>query len=113
MESSGVMEKGKVGKMKVDSQRVVPFAILILMIIVLSIANENFLQLSTFRNLFQSVAATGIIAVGASFVLITGGIDFTTGYGLSTGSRFSRSSLYCFREKCTDSGTGGDKAPVS
>lgn len=93
MESSGVMEKGKVGKMKVDSQRVVPFAILILMIIVLSIANENFLQLSTFRNLFQSVAATGIIAVGASFVLITGGIDFTTGYGLSTAA-VSAGALY-------------------
>lgn len=65
-------------------QRVVPFIILALLIIVLSISSPKFLQMSTFRNLFQSVAATGIVAVGAMFVLITGGIDFTAGFGLAT-----------------------------
>lgn len=84
MESSRAIKNGKYGSIKFDQQRTVPFMILIIMIIALSVARQNFLQFSTFRNLLQSVAATGIVAVGAMFVLITGGIDFTAGYGLST-----------------------------
>lgn len=69
-----------------NMQRAVPFIILLVLIVALSIFNEHFLQLSTFQNLFQSQAATGIVAIGAMCVIITGGIDFTAGYGLATAS---------------------------
>ena len=67
-------------------QKAVPFIILLVLIVALSIFNKYFLQLSTFQNLFQSQAATGIVALGAMCVIITGGIDFTAGYGLATAS---------------------------
>lgn len=94
MESKS-MESAKSEKtfLKGDPQRAVPYMILAILIVVLSISSKNFLQVSTFRNLFQSVAATGIVAVGAMFVLITGGIDFTAGYGLATAA-VSAGALY-------------------
>lgn len=66
-----------------SKQYIIPLAILIIMIVVLSIANNEFLQVSTFSNLFQSVAPVGIVAIGAMCVIITGGIDFTSGHGLA------------------------------
>lgn len=62
---------------------IIPLFVLIAMIIVLSFANKNFMQISTFTNLFQSVAPMGIVAIGAMFVIITAGIDFTSGFGLA------------------------------
>lgn len=71
---------------KLNMQAAVPFIILVVLIVVLSVFNRYFLQLSTFQNLLQSQAATGIVAIGAMCVIITGGIDFTAGYGLATAS---------------------------
>lgn len=64
-------------------QEFIPMLVLLILIIILSIANSNFLQISTFTNLFQSVAPMGIVALGAMFVIITSGIDFTSGFGLA------------------------------
>ena len=69
-----------------DMQKAVPYITLLVLVVILSLYNEHFLQLSTFQNLLQSQAATGIVAIGAMCVIITGGIDFTTGYGLATAS---------------------------
>ena len=88
-------EKRSFIRTQIDLQRAVPYIILALLAIVLSVSNSNFLQISTFRNLFQSVSATGIVAVGAMLVLITGGIDFTTQYGLSVAA-VSAGSLYVY-----------------
>lgn len=88
-------EKRSFIRTQIDLQRAVPYIILALLAIVLSVSNSNFLQISTFRNLFQSVSATGIVAVGAMLVLITGGIDFTTQYGLSVAA-VSVGSLYVY-----------------
>ncbi len=71
-------------KRGVDTQRLIPIVILVAMVVFLSIANPNFLSIVSLRNLLSSVAATGIVAVGAMCVIITGGIDFTSGYGLAT-----------------------------
>lgn len=84
MERLTTVEAQKGRAKAIDTQRAVPLVILFFLIIVLSVMNPNFLQIATFRNLFQSVAATGIVAVGAMFVITTAGIDFTAGYGLST-----------------------------
>jgi ribose/xylose/arabinose/galactoside ABC-type transport system permease subunit len=69
---------------KIDKTKAVPAAIFFTLVAILSFANDQFLQIATFRNLFQSVAPVGIVAIGAMCVIITGGIDFTAGYGLAT-----------------------------
>ena len=57
-----------------DMQKAVPYITLLVLVVILSLYNEHFLQLSTFQNLLQSQAATGIVAIGAMCVIITGGI---------------------------------------
>ena len=57
-----------------DIQKAVPYISLLVLVVILSLYNEHFLQLSTFQNLLQSQAATGIVAIGAMCVIITGGI---------------------------------------
>lgn len=51
----------------------------IIMIIIFSVASENFLKMNTLWTILRQVAITGIIAVGMTFVLLTGGIDLSVG----------------------------------
>jgi len=71
-------DKGKINISKYTS-----LMILILMVVLMSIFSKQFLQILTFKNLMQQVSAVGIVSIGAMFVIITGGIDFTAGYGLA------------------------------
>lgn len=57
--------------------------ILVILVALLSILNENFLKILTFKNLMQQISPVGIVSIGAMLVIITGGIDFTAGYGLA------------------------------
>jgi len=70
-------------KPKFTLQRFVPLIMLIGIYAVFSILSPAFLQWNTVYNLMQQNSILGIIALGAMFVLITGGIDFTSGYGLA------------------------------
>jgi len=55
-------------------------AILLLLFIgVASLLSPNFLTFSNAVNIFQSYASIGIIALGMTFVVITGGIDLSVG----------------------------------
>ncbi len=60
-----------------------PLLILIVLVIIISILNKEFLSLQTLSNLLQQVSAVGIVALGAMIVIICGGIDFTAGNGLA------------------------------
>ena len=55
-----------------------PFSILLLAVI-LSIASPYFFSIRNFMNLLLSVAVLGIVAVGQTFVILTGGIDLSVG----------------------------------
>lgn len=68
---------------RVPTQRWVALGILILLVIVISIANPRFLEWDNINGIFQQVAAMGIVSLGAMMVLITGGIDFSSGAGLA------------------------------
>ena len=52
-------------------------------LLILTIANKNFLTGQSIYNLLSQVAALGIVALGSMLVLLTAGIDFTAGFGLS------------------------------
>ncbi|MCA0252794.1 MAG: ABC transporter permease [Actinobacteria bacterium] len=68
---------------RIDVQSLVPVATLVVMVVVLSALNPAFLSVGTALNLMAQVSVVGIVALGATMVLITAGIDFTTGYGLA------------------------------
>ena len=55
------------------------FIVLIILIIFFSIASSSFLQLSTLTMVAKHVALYGILALGMTFVIITGGIDLSVG----------------------------------
>lgn len=52
---------------------------LILLVLVICIMNPRFLQISNLRNVFTQVSVNAIIAVGMTFVILTGGIDLSVG----------------------------------
>jgi ribose/xylose/arabinose/galactoside ABC-type transport system permease subunit len=79
----GTVEKNIKVRKKIDLQRRVPLFLLLMLVIVLSIANSNFLSLQAMYNLLLQISSIGIVALGAMIVLITAGIDFTAGYGMS------------------------------
>lgn len=55
------------------------FIVLILLIIFFSIVKDNFLDPSTVTMIAKHVALYGILALGMTFVIITGGIDLSVG----------------------------------
>lgn len=70
--SKGVLPKGAF-------QQVLAFASLLLLVIFFSIASSNFLQYSNLIGILLSTAVIGVLALGATFVIITGGIDLSVG----------------------------------
>jgi len=53
--------------------------VMFLMILIFSIFSKNFFTANTLFTILKKVAITGIISVGMTFVLLTGGIDLSVG----------------------------------
>lgn len=53
--------------------------ILIAIMIVLSIANSNFLTVKNIMNILRQVSVTGVIGLGMTLVIVTSGIDLSAG----------------------------------
>lgn len=53
--------------------------VLILLFALFSIISDRFFSTSTFFTIMKQVAVTGIISVGMTFVMLTGGIDLSVG----------------------------------
>jgi ribose transport system permease protein len=60
-------------------QRLLAFAGLIVMFIVFSLASPNFFQFSNIVGILLATAVNGVLALGATFVIITAGIDLSVG----------------------------------
>lgn len=60
--------------------------ILIAMILVLWLLNDKFLSFNNFTNLLRQTAIIGVLAVGMTFVIISGGIDLSVGSVLAFSS---------------------------
>ncbi len=67
----------------IPAQRWVTVGILVVLVIGINLVNPLFLTWNNINGIFQQISAMGIIALGAMVVLISGGIDFTTGTGLA------------------------------
>ena len=53
--------------------------IFLLVVVIASALSENFLTATNISNLFQQAAVTGVVAVGMTFVILTGNIDLSVG----------------------------------
>ena len=60
-------------------QRLLAFGALILIIVVFSLASPNFLQFDNVVGILLATTVTGVLALGVTFVIITGGIDLSIG----------------------------------
>ncbi|MBO6507737.1 MAG: ABC transporter permease [Roseibium sp.] len=60
-------------------QKLLAFASLIMLLIGFSIASPNFMQTSNMIAILQATSVNGVLAVAATLVIITGGIDLSVG----------------------------------
>ncbi|PTH58469.1 ABC transporter permease subunit [Staphylococcus agnetis] len=67
-------------------EKLIPFLGLILLIIMISVLNPAFLDLSNLLYLLRQISINGLIAFGMTFVILTGGIDLSVGSILALSS---------------------------
>ncbi|MBP1853043.1 ABC transporter permease [Rhizobium halophytocola] len=60
-------------------QKLLAFASLVVLIIVFSLASPNFMQMSNMIAILQATSVNGVLAIAATLVIITGGIDLSVG----------------------------------
>src|ERR1700687_1591604 len=60
-------------------QRVLAFGALLALFIVFSVASPNFLQFDNMVGILLATSVNGVLALGVTFVIITGGIDLSGG----------------------------------
>jgi ribose transport system permease protein len=60
-------------------QRFLAFGALIVLVIFFSVANPYFLTFDNFVNILIATSVVGVMALGETFVIITGGIDLSVG----------------------------------
>jgi ribose transport system permease protein len=61
------------------TQKILAFGSLILLLIVFSLASSNFFRFDNLVAIMLSTAVIGVLALGSTFVIITGGIDLAVG----------------------------------
>ena len=65
--------------LKIDMQKVLAPAALVILYILFSILGNNFFTWDTAENILQSAYYIGFMAFGVTFIIITGGIDLSLG----------------------------------
>ncbi|GAA1514614.1 ribose transport system permease protein [Agromyces terreus] len=63
-------------------QQLLAFASLILIVVVFSFASPHFFTANNLVSILTAATVTGILALGTTFVIITGGIDLSIGTGM-------------------------------
>ena len=61
------------------TQKLLAFASLVVLVIGFSIASPNFFQVSNMLAILQATSVNGVLAIAATLVIITGGIDLSVG----------------------------------
>ena len=60
-------------------QKLLAFASLIVLVVGFSLASPNFLQMSNIIAILQATSVNGVLAIGVTLIIITGGIDLSIG----------------------------------
>ncbi len=72
---------GRLNRLKASGahQKILAFASLIVLLLFFSVASPNFLQTSNILAILQATSVNGVLAIAATLVIITGGIDLSVG----------------------------------
>jgi len=76
-----------------NRDKLIPLAIFIPLCLVIGVINPTFFEWGTWQNILMQVSNVGIIALGAMFVLTSGGLDFTAGDGVSLAGIFAATAF--------------------
>ncbi len=76
--SNGILKQGG-GAM----QKALAFGSLVALVLVFSVLSENFRTISNMMNILQATSVIGVLAVSATIVIITGGIDLSVGTAMT------------------------------
>jgi ribose transport system permease protein len=71
--------KSAVSRISGAQHRLLAFSGLVILMIVFSIASPNFLQTANIITILQATSVNGVLAVAATLVIISGGIDLSVG----------------------------------
>ena len=80
------MDIGKIKKKTARFHEINVFLVLIVLIISFSIMNNRFLSFGNFTNLLRSTSIIGVVSIGMTFIIISGGIDLSVGSVLALSS---------------------------
>jgi ribose transport system permease protein len=78
------MESNAVKKSSFGLQKLLALSVLVVLYIFFSIFGNNFLSIDTLINILNASYYIGFMAIGVTFVIITGGIDLSLGTTLMT-----------------------------
>ncbi len=79
VQAMATTQKEAGGRFSGAQQKIWAFASLIVLLVAFSIASPNFMQTSNILAILQATSVNGILAVAATLVIITGGIDLSVG----------------------------------
>ncbi|MET0862597.1 MAG: ABC transporter permease [Microbacterium sp.] len=82
-ESAPVKSGGALAFLRAKLQQSLAFGTLIVLVVFFSIASSNFFSWSNISSILLATAVIGILALGTTFVIITGGIDLSIGTGMT------------------------------
>jgi len=72
-----------------STEKLIPLCIFAPLCLLIGIINPTFFSWQTWQNILMQVSNVGILALGAMFVLTSGGLDFTAGDGVSLAGVFA------------------------
>ncbi|GAP59280.1 ribose transport system permease protein RbsC [Arthrobacter sp. Hiyo1] len=82
--SETTSRKGNISvRLRSSLQQLLAFGSLIVLVIFFGIMNSRFLLPTNLSDILLSTVVIGLLALGATFVIITGGIDLSVGTGMS------------------------------
>lgn len=76
--------KGRFGELLRNSvQQGLALGTLVVLLVFFSIFGSNFTSSSNIENILMSTVIVGVLALGTTFVIVTGGIDLSLGFGMT------------------------------
>lgn len=70
-------------KKNVDWSKIILVMLIILMSVIATCVNPRFATMKNLISIAKQISAPGILAIGMTFVILTGGIDLSAGYGIT------------------------------
>lgn len=64
-------------------QRLLAFGALLVLVVFFTLASEHFMTFSNWKGILLATSTVGILAMGVTFVIITGGIDLSVGTNMT------------------------------